>query len=226
VTPAGVRRSALAVFALAAACVACGGGSSLGGSGPDAGADDTGVVAVTTEARCEALCNRLGKLQCPAPSTTWCKDDCMLRQSFAPWCDGAGLAAVDCLTIQPDSSFVCGATGAEPKSDVCKGEQRAFENCLYKGPLPDMTQDCTAYSNLFSSLVSSLGCGQPLTRDQCLSALSDPIPCNGALAIYIHCNAREPASSFQCTEGGPAPKPNARCAPYAIPLVSCIQPQP
>jgi hypothetical protein len=222
---ARVRWSALAPWALAVACAGCGGSTSLGDDGPDAGAHDAGVTGPSVEARCEAICTRLGKLRCPAPPTA-CKDDCMTWQSYAPWCDAANLAAGDCLTTEPDSSFVCGARGAEMKSGVCPEQQRVWRQCLFEGPLPDMTQDCAAYSSLYSSLVSSLGCGQPMSKDECLRVLSDPIPCNGALAVYIHCNANEPVSSFACTEAGPAPKPDARCAPYGFPLVMCIQPTP
>jgi len=224
---AGARGSVVAAMALVVACADCGGGASVKPSGPDAGARDTGVdagVDAGVEPRCEALCQRLAKLQCPAPSSTYCMEDCTLRQSFAPWCDAAGKAVADCLTKQPDSSFACGGSGAEANRGVCEKQQAVFQDCLFEGPLPDMTQDCAAYSSIFTSLVSSLGCGKPLSKDDCLLALSDRIPCNGALAIYFHCNAHEPASSFQCTEAGPAPKPDARCAPYAFPLVLCTQP--
>jgi hypothetical protein len=94
-------------------------------SSPDGGTD--APVTVTPEVSCDAYCQRTANLQCDAAPSMDCKHECLLSRNFAPWCDAAGAASIDCLSRQPDSGFVCGATGVEPTAETCASERSAFQ---------------------------------------------------------------------------------------------------
>ncbi|WP_156339212.1 hypothetical protein [Chondromyces crocatus] len=236
----------LAVAALAMVGVGCGGdeettfdptggpGTSTsqggaGGSGGDGTGGDAGAGGGTGGAggegggtsACVGYCEYLDSLEICDSEPGSCVASCEEQEGVAPWCDPLADAYYACMIQEPASNFSCVEGFVEHVGDACNAERSASQSCMFQGPpegLPDMTADCQALCNG----AAGLPCAPDDCVQSCLDGITASAGCRGAMAIHVHCLAREPAEAFECSGGATPQVTSAECAAGLSTYQFCI----
>jgi hypothetical protein len=223
---------ALAAGASVAACSASGtpsgastGGSATGGAGTG-GSTKTTTTTTTTADDCTTLC-AMETVACPM-TTSACAALCEANKVEVTWCKAEVTAATDCLAMQPATSFQCNSSNGQPSpmSGVCSTEITAMNDCWYNGPpggLPDQTPACMGVCSKEETATPT--CYDSNCVSECEAAVAAGQKCNGAVAAYVTCSWRQPASAFACDSETPM-RSNLMpgyCAFEALLVSTCLQ---
>lgn len=188
-----------------------------GGTGGSGGSGEA-------ESGCVTMCATQATLGCPKGDEASCISVCESGKTMVSWCAEVVADAVDCLALEPASSFMCDAFGnPAAKPGFCAAELNAIQTCWHAGPragLPDLRRACADTC----AKQAALPCADPRCATNCVDVLRTGSKCNGAFAALVACSARQEHASYFCGPVSPLPSlPMWVCAFEQSLLVSCLQ---